>query len=163
MNFTRLKIFMNNFIEIFSKFRYILISLTITLLIGTIFFYNTLISETIELYGITYLILTIISQALISLLFGIFISATIYKYLKFSSFSVKENSTSFIGTIMGLLVAGCPACTLTMATYIGIGGTLMAFLPWYGLELKILAIPLLLYGTISSISNLNTCEVKLNR
>ena len=77
----------------------------------------------------------------------------------FNLVSFKENLSSGSGTFLGLLVAGCPACSITLASYLGLG-SLISFLPWYGLELKIIAIFLLIYANISLLKNLKVCEIK---
>ena len=108
--------------------------------------------------GLSYYYINLISQFLISILFSSFLTFFIYKYFKFSTFDVKNSSTSFIGTFFGILVAGCPACSLTVASYIGLA-SLVSFLPFFGLELKLISIIMLIYANYSTINSLNTCQL----
>lgn len=148
-----------NFVEVFSNWKYLLFSLFTFTVIGYIFFYFTDFIVIKGNFGGSYLYITILFQALISLLFALFIPISVYKYIKFSDLSLKENSSSFFGTFLGVLVAGCPACSITLATYLGLSG-IISLLPWYGLELKVLAVPLLGYANYSILKDLNTCKIK---
>lgn len=149
----------DNFIEVFSKPKYLVLSLIIFILLSFIFHINTHYDLMKGNYGMLYFYINNFSQFLISFLFSIFVSVTVYKYIKFSSFSAKENGASFFGTIIGVLVAGCPACSITFATYLGLAGVFVLF-PWHGLELKLLSVPLLLYANYSTLKSLNYCKIK---
>lgn len=109
--------------------------------------------------GKNYLLVQVIVQYIIAFLFALFVPITIYKIRFFNSFSVKENTSSGVGAFLGILVMGCPACSITLASYLGLSAFL-SFLPWYGLEIKLLAIPLLIYANISSLKSLTTCKIK---
>lgn len=120
-----------------------------------IFTYKELI---IGNYGIKYYLIQVLSQALISLLFSLFLTLSVYKYVVFSTYSPKEGTTSFFATFIGILAAGCPACSITLASYIGLAG-LIALLPYDGLEIKLLAIPMLVYANYSVSKNLTSCKL----
>lgn len=150
----------NNFKDVFSKWYSQLTLVITTILIGSIFIYFTNFELIAGNFGHTYLWWQIIMQLLITILFGLFIPISLYKFLEFNSFSIKENVSSGGGTFLGLLVAGCPACSVTLATYLGLT-SLVTLLPWYGLELKIIAIPLLVYANISLLKNLKVCKIKM--
>lgn len=93
------------------------------------------------------------------LLFSLFISASVYKRRYFGSFNIKTSGTWSIWGIFGVLVAGCPACSITLASYLGLA-SLISLLPYKGLELKILWIILLGYACRHIILTLDTCEIK---
>ncbi len=150
---------LQNLTEVFSKPKYLATGLLTTLIIGTIFFYFTNPEVILGNYSTTFYYAQISLQIIISILFGIFLPISIYKYTKFSSYSHKENTTSAIATILGILVAGCPACSITLASYIGLAG-IVSLLPYDGLELKILATPMLLFANYSILKDLNTCKLK---
>ncbi|MEC8339820.1 MAG: hypothetical protein VXZ40_04285 [Nanoarchaeota archaeon] len=150
----------NNFKDVFSKWYSQLTLVITTILIGSIFIYFTNFELIAGNFGHTYLWWQIIMQLSITILFGLFIPISLYKFLEFNSFSIKENVSSGGGTFLGLLVAGCPACSVTLATYLGLT-SLVTLLPWYGLELKIIAIPLLVYANISLLKNLKVCKIKM--
>ena len=144
--------FKNNFLEIFKNKNYVFLSIITFILIGLVFEYFT-DSELIKgNMGANYLYILITSQILISFLFAIFISAFYYKYKKFNIIETNENRTSFSALFLGVLVAGCPACSVSIASYIGLAGLISLF-PYYGLELKIIAIPMLVYANYYSIKN----------
>ena len=109
-------------------------------------------------YGEIYYFSHLISQIIISLLFALFLTMSVYKFIAFSSYSAKDGSTSFFATFVGILAAGCPACSITFASYIGLAGLLSLF-PYDGLELKIIAIPLLGYANYSLSKSLYTCKI----
>lgn len=149
----------NNFKDVFSKWYSQLTLVITTILIGSIFIYFTNFELIAGNFGHTYLWWQIIMQLLITILFGLFVPISLYKFLEFNSFSIKENISSGGGTFLGLLVAGCPACSITLASYLGLT-SLITLLPWYGLELKIMAIPLLAYANISLLKDLKVCKIK---
>lgn len=150
---------LSNFIDVYSKWYNILIFLLSIAIVSTIFIHFTdgpLIKGN---FGVTYYWSIMISQFLITFLFSFFIPIATYKYFKFASFSVKESAGSGLGAFIGLIVAGCPACSITLASYLGLAG-IVSLLPWYGLELKLIAIPILIYSNYSLLNTLNECKVK---
>lgn len=149
----------NNLIEVFSKWYSQLTLVITTILIGSIFIYFTNLDLIQGNFGHSYMWAQIILQVLITILFALFVPISVYKFLEFNSFSLKENTTSGLGTFFGVLVAGCPACSITLASYFGLAG-LVSYLPWYGLELKIIAVPLLVYANYSLLKDLKVCKIK---
>jgi hypothetical protein len=154
-----MKTIIQNFKEVFSNWKYLVFSIISFLVFFSIFQYFT-DTYLIEVnLGLRYLYLTLILQFLIALLLALFISISIYKFNYFRKFSAKEQSSSVIGGILGFLVAGCPSCSITFASYIGLG-SFVAFLPYYGMELKFVSIVLLFYSNISVLYSLKTCIIK---
>lgn len=154
-----MRVVRDNFVEVFTNWKYITLGLTIFLFLSYIFHMFTNYALIAGNYGSNYLYLQIISQVLISLLFAIFLPITIYKFLKYNSFSGKEQGSSFIATTVAVIVGGCPACSITIATYLGLAG-IVAIFPYDGLELKLITIPLLGYVNYSTLKGLNTCNIK---
>lgn len=99
----------------------------------------------------------VILSVIIWILFWLFIGATLYKI---QYFQVKKSWAWFFGWILGVLVSGCPACSITLASYIWLAG-LISTLPYYGLELKVLSIILLLYSCYSTLKSLELCSIKI--
>ncbi len=149
----------DNFKLVFFKTNYLIIGLFVGLLIGTFFVYHTDTELILGNEGVIYYFLQVFFQLMISVLFAIFLPVSLYKYASFSKFDLKENSTSFIGTFFGIIVAGCPACSITLASYIGLAGVI-SLLPYHGLELKIIGALLLVYANYSLLLNLQTCKLK---
>lgn len=98
----------------------------------------------------------IILSYIVSILFWLFLGASLYKI---HYFRVQAASTGALGGFLWILVAGCPACSVTLASYIGLTG-IISILPFYGLELKILSIFLLIFSVSSILRNLEICRVK---
>ncbi len=148
-----------NFIELFKKWYSIVIFIISFLLTMYIFLLFTNIPLIRGNYGTYYLLFQLSIQLLISILFSLFISITIYRFILFNTLSLKHNIFSGGSSFLSLLVAGCASCSLTLASYLGLG-SLISFLPWYGLELKFLALGILLYSNYSLLKNLKMCSIK---
>ena len=74
-------------------------------------------------------------------------------------FSHIGNSTTggITGSILSLLVTGCPACSITLASYIGLGGILSVF-PYFGYEVRVIWLGVLIYAIYQVYNSLETCE-----
>jgi len=94
-----------------------------------------------------------------SILFGIFVASSVYQWKYFSEMNAKTSGIGWVWGIFGMLVAWCPACSITLASYLGIA-SVMSFLPWKWMELKILGIAFLLYACWNILSNLETCKLR---
>ena len=101
----------------------------------------------------------VISQIILSLLFGANLSILWYKLKLSSGIDVKAKGSTALGSVIAIIVSGCPACGVTLAGYLGLASFFSVF-PLYGLELKFVGIALLVYSTNHLLKNLNTCEVK---
>ncbi len=100
----------------------------------------------------------ILSDVLLAALFGLNLSLLIYK-AKLASLSKKITATTTLGGILSVLITGCPACSLTLASYLGLASILSA-LPFGGLEVKIIGLLLLVYSTNYLLKTLTTCKKK---
>lgn len=94
-----------------------------------------------------------------TILFGIFVATSVHQWRYFSEVNGKTSGIWGIGGVFGMLVAWCPACSITLASYLGIA-SVMSFLPWKWMELKILGIFLLLYACWKTLNNLETCQLR---
>lgn len=103
-------------------------------------------------FYLTEITLTII----IAILFWLFLWATLYKIKYFSS---TNSSVWFFGWIIWVLVSGCPACSITLASYIGLA-SLISLLPYHWLELKVISVFLLLYANYITLRDLEVCKMK---
>jgi len=110
--------------------------------------------------GMTYAIIEGTAQVLLSLLFGMNIALLWYKLKLASSVNVKEGGSTAIGSIIGIIVSGCPACSITIASYLGLA-SILSSLPFFGLEVKLLGIIIVLYATDSLAKNLTTCKAPI--
>lgn len=90
------------------------------------------------------------------LLFSLFVAATVYKIQYFKQFEPKKNTVWWIGWVLWVIVAWCPACSITIASYIWLA-SLINLLPYNWLELKILAIGLIVYALNDTLKKLDVC------
>jgi hypothetical protein len=154
--------FLKNIILVFSNYKYLLLFFV---LFGALFFLFELLTDDALIkgnLGLTYFYINFTLQLLISILFASFFTFFMYKYVAFSSFDKKNSATSFIGTIFGVLVGGCAACSLTVASYLGLG-SVIAFLPYHGIELKLFGFLMLVYANFISIRDLQVCRINFNK
>ena len=153
------QILKSNLKEIFSK-KTNLISLILS---GSLLFLLFSLIRNNEImignFGYTYFYTVVSFEIVISILFAIFFTATLHKFRKFSTLSAGQSSASAIATFISILTAGCVSCSITIASYLGLA-SLIALLPYDGIELKILALILLILATFNIIKSLNVCEIK---
>ncbi|MDR3169144.1 MAG: hypothetical protein LBU27_05285 [Candidatus Peribacteria bacterium] len=64
-----------------------------------------------------------------------------------------------LGGIFGAFLTGCPSCSISLASFLGVG-SLLSGLPWSGLELKIVALMLLIWSNWHMYKKLLVCEIK---
>ena len=156
MNFKNLR---TNFISVFSKIDYIIV-FSVLCVLFFLFFYSQTHNDLIAgNYGHTYLMWQWIIQVVLTIQLSLFITISAYKVFYFSSFDVKENGAGAFATFFGILAAGCPACSITIASYIGLAGFLSLF-PYGGLELKILSVFILIIAIIYILKDLHICQIK---
>lgn len=99
----------------------------------------------------------VILYVLITLLFAVFVMAQTYKIRYFGRWQKKKTTGGFLGGIIGIITVGCPACSITIASFIGLSW-LISLLPFEWLELKVLAIWLLLRANYMILSDLLICK-----
>jgi len=93
------------------------------------------------------------------ILFSFFVMISLYKFHYFSGSWKKETWLWTLWGIMWILVVWCPACSITIASYIGLASVL-TLLPYDWLELKIAWVLLLSYTLWSSLRTLESCSLK---
>ena len=93
------------------------------------------------------------------LLFSVFVSISIYKILYFRSGDARQIWLWWVGWFLSLLVMWCPACSITLASYIWLA-SILSLLPYNGLELKVIWIVFLVYACIVSLRSLQTCALQ---
>lgn len=64
-----------------------------------------------------------------------------------------------IGSFLSVIVSGCPACGITIASYLGLS-TLFAGLPFLGYEVRIGGILIMLWAIAYTWTYLETCELR---
>ncbi len=107
--------------------------------------------------GHSFYIMEIVLTIVISILFWLFIWSTLYK-IKY--FQVKKTWAGFIWWFFGVLVSWCPACSVTLASYIWLASIISTF-PYYGMELKFLSVFMLIYANYATLKTLELCNIQV--
>lgn len=103
----------------------------------------------------------IISQIILSILFGINMAVLIERIALSQDIRGRTIGIGTIGAFLGILVSGCAACGITLASFLGLAA-FVTLLPFYGIELKVFGIILLLYSTYKLLEPV-TCAVPRKR
>jgi len=113
---------------------------------------------TIGNLGITFFVIQMFLDTAITLLFSLFLAATLYKMYRFR-IPEKKTGVWMLGGFLGVVVSGCPACSITLASYLGFA-SIVSSLPFFGIELKIVSLLLLLYVLYITLRDIDVCKVK---
>jgi hypothetical protein len=139
MNFEQIKSVLND-----KKYRFVFLISLVSF--STIVIYFTNLELNLNNFGkLAYFQFT--TDIIIAFSFAIFLALFLHNY---SLTKKLQHKRGFVGGILGTLFFGCAACSITLAGYLGIAG-FISFFPFYGLELKLLALGIL----ILSISKLS--------
>jgi hypothetical protein len=139
MNFRQIKTVLSE-----KKYKFIFLVSLISF-IGIVTYFTNIELNLNNFGEIAYLLLA--TDVAIAFAFAVFLSLFFHNY---SLTKKLHHKKGFIGGIIGTLFFGCAACSITLAGYLGIAG-FISFFPLYGLELKLLALGIL----ILSISKLS--------
>lgn len=149
--------------EILTKRNYLLLSLGASTVLFSIFYVFTLITTTdqdltifVMMNTLSYTIVTFMLLLVAAVLFGLYAALLVYA-LKQRSPGKKSCLWGSSGLIVGLFSAGCPMCGAFLFGLIGAPLALF-FLPFKGLELKVLAILLLSLSVYSLGKSLGKCR-----
>jgi len=154
-----MKLLLKNLLKVLSKPSSV-ISVVISILSISILFYNFQNSELIIWnMGYTFYITELILDIAIAILFGLFIWSTVYKIFYFSTPTKKTIWLWSIASFFGILVSGCPACSITLASYLGLA-SILSVLPYHWIELKVLSFIMLLYVVYDTLKTLEVCDIK---
>lgn len=100
--------------------------------------------------------LWVVIDILFVLLFSFFVAGFVYKSLLFSTY---KNVWWRFGWFLGVLVTWCTSCSISIASYLGIAW-LISLLPWWGIELKIIWLLLVIYWFYNTFNKLTECKIK---
>jgi|SRR3989344_4675692 len=104
-----------------------------------------------------------ISLIMISILFGMLFSLITYKSKLGIKPGKKVGILGGIGVFLGALIPGCTACGVGLVSVLGLGAGFLAFLPYNGLELSILAILILGFSITKITKEMHTCNIDVRR
>jgi len=147
-----------NFVKVLkNKVSFLAIVISI-LAIWALFYYLGDYKLTIWNLWWNFYVTQLVLETLISILFWIFIWASVYKLIYFSTSNKKHSILWWVWWFFWVLVTGCPACSITLASYLWLASIISVF-PYYWLELKFLSLFLLLYVVYDILHNLEACKV----
>lgn len=106
--------------------------------------------------GWRYSLWTFVLFIFLSLLAGLYLSLMLFR-LAGTSHHKKHHLTSFGGLLLSLFSTGCPMCGAFLLGLLGFPLALF-YLPFKGLELRVLSLLLLMAGTYFTAKNLLHCE-----
>ena len=145
---------------VYTDKKYLFISVLVSVFIFIALYYLTFYYTTPKalrtMEGPFYLYFIFISNIIISILFGFNVSVLVHKF-RMKAKIAKENILSGTGVIAGAFASGCPVCGSLLLPLIGVSSGLAAF-PFRGLELKALALSLMLASTYFVLKNNNKCD-----
>lgn len=104
----------------------------------------------------------IISHILISVLFALFLAGQIYKMRHVGKINFKTTGTGVFWSLFGIIITGCPSCSITLASYLGLA-SFLSFFPWWWLELKVLSLILLIIVNYRLYRDLLVCKMKVSK
>ena len=149
-----------NILQVLSSRKYIAIAIVSTLLFFSAIIYFTKFDVMLGNLGILHTAAYSLLNGLVAILFGVYLALLIHGINKTKSLSLKKSGSGIIGAGSSVLVTGCVACSVTLASYLGLASVLTA-LPLYGLELNAAGVLLLSYS-IKKLSDdkPKTCKVQ---
>lgn len=154
---------------ILKKKKYVLIALTTTLAMAAVSYYLTVVDVYhksiliyVEMSGLGFTILSLLSSLLIALLLGAYVALLFFRRDIVKAKAVGNKLTSGVGGSAGIIAAGCPSCGAPLLGLVGLPLGLFS-LPFKGLELKVLSIAFLflsIYLISKNIRKNLVCEQK---
>ncbi len=151
--------FWENLSQVYSQWKYLVLNVILFSIIIGLFMWISNYDIIEGNLGRIYLYVEIFLQLFIAGLFSMFLTVSVYKINYFRKFSKGKSTIGVFGAFLGLIVVGCPSCSVTIASYFGLVG-FIAFLPYEGMELKFLSLPILGYAVYGITKDLKTCRVK---
>ena len=152
---------------VLSKRNYFLIFIFSSIFIFSIFYILTLATTTdqslsifIMMNGFWFMVSTFLLLGVIAILFGIYVSLLVFKIrLRCKGKGIIVSIFGGGGLIAGLFGAGCPMCGGALFALIGMPLALF-YLPFKGLELRVLAMFLLSFSVYFMSRSLISCGTR---
>lgn len=154
-----MKLILQNLIKVLTKKSSLIATIISIIAIWTLFlcFKNT--ELIIWNLWITFYIVELCLDVLIALLFWLFVWSTVYKIMYFAWPTKKTMWVGSIASFFWILVSGCPACSITLASYLWLA-SILSVLPYHWIELKVLSFIMLLYVVYDTLKTLEVCSIK---
>jgi len=156
------KLILKNLKKVLLKPSSLITTILSILAIWSLFLYFKNTELIIGNLWLTFYIIELSLDIFIALLFWLFIWSTIYKIMYFAWPTKKTMWVWSIASFFWILVSGCPACSITLASYLGLA-SILSVLPYHWLELKILSFIMLLYVVYDTLKTLEVCSIKKSK
>lgn len=150
-----------NLRHLFTSPKRLITCMVLIMVLSLLWWYTTDTKIMFGNYGNIHTYTDIILSVIMIITFPIFIVALIYrswKYWKRADIDWKSINW-IIGGIIWTIISGASCCGATLAASFGLL-PLMSFLPYSGLEIKVLGALWLLYATYEILVNLETCKIR---
>lgn len=154
-----MKLILKNFKKVLFKPSSLISTIISIIAIWSLFFYFTNKDLIIWNLWLPFYITEVSLDISIALLFWIFIGSSIYKIFYFANPTKKTMWVWWVASFFWVLVSWCPACSITLASYLGLTSILSVF-PYHWLELKVLSFIMLLYVVYDTLKTLEVCSIK---
>lgn len=154
-------LFFSNLLKLFRNWKYLTFATVLGFLLYTIWEYFTDREVMIWNYGKLHTYIDSSLSIILAVIFPLFITGVIYKWLLFGRRGVLDGTSwsGWTGGIIATIISGASCCGPTLAIYFWLI-PLMTWLPYDGLELKIGAIVLLFWANYDLYKNLETCQLQ---
>jgi hypothetical protein len=153
------KLIIKNLIKVLFKTSSFIATIIAIIFISSLFYYFMNSDLIIWNFWFKFYLLELILDIWVAILFWLFIWSTVYKILYFSTPNKKHFWIWWIASFFWVLVWGCPACSVTIASYLGLA-SILSVLPYHWIELKVLSFIMLLYVVYDTLKTLEVCSIK---
>ncbi len=116
-------------------------------------------------YGLTFAYLDAFLSWMMIILFPLMIAGIVHRSLAFWSRWLTEKKSGFLGIAWGVIsafITWCACCGVSLLSFLGLTSVIsfLSIFPYDGLEIKLLAILLLLYSFSDLYRHLEVCKIK---
>lgn len=129
----------------------ILAALSYYLTVVNVYQYSILIYA--EMSGVLFTVISLLFSLIIAILFGVYLSLLFFRRDVVKARAAANKAVSSVGTVSGIVAAGCPACGAPLLGFLGFPLGLFS-LPFRGIELKFLSIIFLILGIFLIFKNI---------
>lgn len=154
-----MKLIIKNLIKVLFKPSSLIATIIAIIFISSLFYHFMNSDLIIWNFWFKFYLLELILDICVAILFWLFIWSTVYKILYFSTPNKKHFGIWGIASFFWVLVWGCPACSVTVASYLGLA-SILSVLPYHWIELKVLSFIMLLYVVYDTLKTLEVCSIK---
>lgn len=130
------------------------------ILFGVIFYLYSDFALVAWNYSVAFASIEVWTEVLITFFGSLFFWASFYKIKYFRHIKKRHTTGWIIGSFFWILVGGCPACSITLASYLWLSSFLFLF-PYWWLELKVIWLIILSISLYFTLRDLEVCKIKM--